>query len=105
MLFLSIELVLRKHFQGQEQPSLIAAKDKLLEDEDVLFYWSIISSNWEGEPASMLLKLILDQWITIRGHSTAKAWLETYKLDQKRSLQKSKGMRKQLLSSTSLASL
>ena len=67
MLFLSIELVLRKHFQGQEQPSLIAAKDKVVE-EDILFYWSIITSNWEQEPATTLLKLILDQWITIRGH-------------------------------------
>ena len=98
MLFVSVELVLRKHLQG-DQPSLTTVKEKAIEDEDVQFYWSVISSNWEEESATVLLEMIIDMWIKIRGHSTARAWLEQYKLNQKTSIQKSKGIRKQLISS------
>ena len=104
MLFVSVELVIRRHLQGLDQPSLSSVKSQVVEDEDVQFYWSIISVNWEDETATTLLNMIIDMWIKIRGHSTAKAWLESYKLTQKKFLQKSKGIRKQLISSKCPAS-
>ena len=104
MLFVSIELVLRRHLLGLDQPSLTTAKEKVVEDEDVKSYWSNISINWTDEVATQLLNMMIDTWINIRGHSTAKAWLESYKLSQKKSVQKSKGIRKQLISSASSAS-
>ena len=61
-------------------------KDKIVEEDNVQFYWSIISVNWEDETATTLLNMIVDMWMKIRGHSTAKAWLESYK----RSLSKSR---------------
>ena len=83
---------------------MTTVKEKVVSDEDVLFYWSIISSDWEDEVATVLLEMLIDTWINIRGHSTAKAWLEEYKLNKKKPVQKSKGIRKQLISSTTSAS-
>ena len=104
LFFVSIELALRNYLQGPDQPSLTMAKDKVIKDEGVQSSWSTIAVNWEDESATLLLNLIVDTWIKIRGHSTARAWLESYKLQQKKSVQKSKGIRKQLISSTSSAS-
>ena len=65
--------------------------------------WSMISSNWEDEVAEALLQMIIDEYIKIHGHSTASAWLEQYKRDSKKQVQKSKGVRKQLISKSTLA--
>ena len=78
---------------GLDQLSLTTAKDKVIKDE--VF-------NLAGQPLQLtgrmrlplLLNLIVNTWIKIRGHSTARVWLESYKLQQK----------KQLISSTSSAS-
>ena len=101
MLFVSIELVFRQQLQGSDEISFNAVMEKAVEDEDVDFYWSIISADWEPETAAILLKMIIEMWLKIRGHSTARAWLELYKQTQKKSVQKSKGIRKQLVTSTS----
>ena len=47
MLFVSVELVLQTHLQG-DQPSLTIVKEKAVEGDDVQFYWSVISSNMGG---------------------------------------------------------
>ena len=60
-----------------------------------------MSSNWEEEETtSVFLDMLVDHWINIRGHSTASAWFEQYK-KEKKSAQKSKGVRKELLLSSS----
>ena len=104
LLFTSIELVLRHYLEGQNQPSLTMVKDKIIEDEGIQSCWSTIAVDWEDETATLLLNMIVDTWIKIRGHSTARAWLESYKLQQKKSVQKSKGIRKQLISSSASSS-
>lgn len=76
-------------------------KAKIIEDEGVQSSWSTIAVDWEEGTATLLLNMIVDTWVKIRGHSTARVWLESYKLQQKKSVQKSKGIRKQLISSTS----
>ena len=72
-------------------------RSKILKNEDVLFYWSLISADWEDGESKALLMMIIDMWITIRGFSFASAWIEKYKLANKKSVQKSKGVRKQLI--------
>ena len=62
----------------------------------MLFYWSIISVNWEEETAEVLLCMIVEHWITLRGVSTASALIEKYKQQSKKNVQKSKGVRKRL---------
>lgn len=102
MLFVSMELELRKHLSVSES---LGVKEKATEsiskDEDVLFYWSLVSVNWEEEDAKTLLCMIIEHWITIQGFSNASAFMEKYKQAHKKGVQKSKGVRKQLLSSIS----
>ena len=96
-LFASIELALRNYL-GQEHrasTSLASMKDRVITEAGVQSRWSTIAADWEDDTATLLLNMIVDTWITIRGHSTARAWLESYKLQQK-----SNGIRKQLSSST-----
>ena len=50
---------------------------KLMEDEDIMFYWSLVSVDCDG--STELLRDILTLWITIRGCSIAGCWMEQYK--------------------------
>lgn len=53
--------------------------DKLLSDEMVLSYCSVVSMNWCDEDSKTLLRLIAEKWMTIGGYSSASAFVEQYK--------------------------
>ena len=69
----------------------------VVQNDDVLFHWSIIAANWIEEDVKVLLKLITQEWITLRGHSFVSSFMETFKREKKKTLQKSKGTRKNLI--------
>ena len=73
----------------------------ILSDEDVLFHWSMLAVNWDEEEAHALLSMIADQWITVRGFSFTSAWMEKFKQASKKSIQKSKGVHKHLVPTSS----
>ena len=75
--------------------------DNILKNEDVLFYWSMLSADWSEGNAEVLIHIVIELWITIRGFSYVSAWMEKYKASQKKTVQKSKGVRKQLISKPS----
>lgn len=77
--------------------SILGAKAKIIDNEHVQCHWSMVSANWEKDMASLLLEILIDDYIKIRGHSTASAWLEKYKRNSKKSVQESKGVLKQLI--------
>lgn len=63
-------------------------------DEDIRFYWTLLSVDITDETkATTLLSEMIGLWVTIRGFSIAKAWLEKY-LPKK--IGKTKGLRKDL---------
>lgn len=64
-------------------------------NDDILFYWSMLTATWEENVAYKILTMIVDLWITIRGFSLASAWVEEFKAHNKKTLQKSN--RKRLL--------
>ena len=47
--------------------------------EDVLFFWTILSVEQEEEEEQALLSLVIELWITIRGFSFTRSFLEMYK--------------------------
>ena len=98
--FVSMELEVRQ-FLDRHTSQLIKMKEELckiiLNDEDVLFYWAIVSAGWDIEGSNVLLAEIIEHYVTVRGFSFASGWMEKYKQAHKRSIQKSKGVRKQLL--------
>ena len=79
-------------------PSLKSTlQDAVKINEDVLFYWAIISGNWGVEESKALFSMVVELWITIRGFGFTSSWMEQYKLRNKKSVQKSKGLRKTLI--------
>ena len=106
MLFVSMELELRRHLHDDNVSDSSGVKERALEcvmsNAEVQLYWSTISANWEEEEASgELLKSIVEHWVTIRGFSFTSAFMEKYKLTHMKTLQKSKGLRKTLVSKKS----
>ena len=67
-----------------------------MEDEDVAFFWSLLSADWGEDDSKALLELFVDMFLTIRGFLFASAWMEKYKAASAKTLQKSKGLRKTL---------
>ena len=104
--FQSMELVVRQ-FLSEDSAQLrrfkVELQEKITSDDDVLFFWEIVSTGWEVEESQALLKLIAEHYITIRGFSFVSGLLEKYKQAHKRSIQKSKGVRKQLVPVTTTA--
>ena len=80
----------RKAEEGYKQ-SII---DSIVSSEDVLFYWSIEACNWEEEESVALLGLVANLYVTIRGFAFVSSCMELYKQEQKKTTQKSKGIRK-----------
>ena len=67
-----------------------------MSNEDVLFFWNMVSSTIQEEVADEVLKRIVELYVTIRGFSFAKSYLEIYKQKNKKRLQKSKSLRKKV---------
>ena len=103
--FASAEIELRKYLhRHSSEPNcmnVLRAKETIMDSDEVLFYWSMISANWDEKVASVLLDILVDSYLNVRGHSTASAWLEMYKKESKKLVQKSKGVRKQLIATSS----
>ena len=56
----------------------------------------IISSSWDSDCSSELLDKTVKLWVTLRGFSLCGAWMEAYKVANKKATQKAKAMRKGL---------
>ena len=73
--------------------------DVVIADEEVQFQWCIVSTDMSEEVASELLRRIVSMWVTIRGHSFSKCYMEMYKQQEKKITGRSKGLRKELFTS------
>ena len=105
MLFHEIELLVRKVFNKEIIHSQVTEltcnlKEKVIEsalaDENVQFHWCLITTDIEDDKATILLKMIMELFVTIRGFSFAKSFMELYKQSTKKSTQKSKALRKKI---------
>ena len=75
-----MELELRSHFQVLQQGDFIdQATSAIKSNEDVLFFGSMLSAEWDETFATNLFDRIIHLWITIRGFSYASAWIERHK--------------------------
>ena len=99
-----MEILVRKIFHKDNIQNITPeTKNKLLNsilhDEDVTFTWYNLMEEVEVHEADTLLNMVVDLYITIRGHWFAKTCVEKYKQDNKESIQKSKSLRKTVESS------
>ena len=71
----------------------------IISNEDVLFYWIIATADFEIEDEEihdMLLNMIVELYVTMRGFSYASMWMEKFKKSFKKSTQRSKSLRRDL---------
>ena len=96
-LFTEIEVRVRKHLYvafnrlTTEENLRDAIIDSVASDEDVQFYWTILSVDIENEEkATLVLKQIIGLWLTVRGFSIAGKWMDQYLQISKQSTSKNK---------------
>ena len=104
MMFHQLELVVRRVFNKEKTLTEMSCnlRDKVKEsiqtDENIQFYWCMLTTDIEDDKASILLSKIVDLFITIRGFSFTRSFMELYKQSMKKSTQKSKALRKTIYS-------
>ena len=98
MVFLTMELEIRKSLA--DITTITNFKDKATANilsKDLQQCWSNVSQDWKKETDSeVLLQLIVEQYITVRGFSAVGAFIEKYKQGHQRTVQKKKALRKSL---------
>jgi len=104
--FLAVEEAVRSALQKLAHPvppSKLDMIQKITDDEDVEYYWSIVAANFEfddREIHEVLLNKIAELYVTVRGFSYANGWLEKYKQRTKESTQKRKSLCREVHDST-----
>ena len=98
-----IELEVRKYFVKDSICKLMAgSKEKIvcaiLLNEFVQFQCCMLSLDLQDDDAQDLLKMIADLWVTIRGFSFVKSWLESYKQAKGKGTAQSRSLRAKLQS-------
>ena len=79
--FHSIEFQVRKHLELIMQTQVLTSEaivDEVLNDIDVQFHWSALSGDIDEKASQMLLKEIVQLWLSIRGFSEVGAFMEQY---------------------------
>lgn len=78
--FLDMEMRVRKLHPCLMKPAddTMPTKEDVMQSllsDDVLFSWTIVTSEFDDEDlSSELLYFIINLWLTVRGHSAAGAW-------------------------------
>lgn len=101
MFFCAIEEELRRHLNVSAIKELSCGlkdqiKTAIVSSDDVGFYWRMLCTEAEEEEKEALLPMIADLWITIRGFSFARSWLEMFKQSSKKRTQRARALRKEL---------
>lgn len=96
--FYTMEMEIRNNIISTENET--SAFEGLLaiicEDVDVVFFWSVCTQELSEEERIELLKIVASQYITVRGYSFARSILEKFKQRSQKTVQKSKGLRKEI---------
>ncbi len=104
MLFAIMEEQIRRYFTTRAITQLRGdTKDQihsaLMNDDDILFQWSLLTAMVDDSVASKLLSKITQLYISVRGFAFVKSCVEMYKQNTKQTLQRKKSLRRELYSS------
>ncbi len=102
MLFERMELIVRSMFNTDMVRTMTEGIKKelhetIITDEDIAFHWCMLTVEVEDAEGTVLLGMIADLFITIRGFSFSKSLMEMYKQKTKKCTQKAKSLRRKLL--------
>ncbi len=99
-LFVIMEEQLRQQLTSHEDNLSTEKKTELVEallkNEDLLFQWCFCATFLAQDTATVLLKQVVELYITVRGFAFASSCLEMYKQASKKTLSKKKALRSEL---------
>jgi hypothetical protein len=58
--------------------------------------WKMVSAEWEPQESQIIFNMVVELWVTMRGFSFASAWMEKWKAEKSKTVQKSQALRKNL---------
>ena len=99
MVFRQMELEVRKHLKSDI--TCIPKKtvvQSICKNEDIQFHWSILMVESEEDVAELLLMLLAEKFVTLRGFAFTSTWMEQFKQATKKTVQRSKALRRQVTS-------
>ena len=101
-IFRSMEVVIRAKLTcSTASKQVVGSRQELeqviLSDEDFLFNWCVFAGSTDDSIANPVLKLLVKLYVTVRGFAFADSCLELYKQSKRTGTQKSKGIRKGLV--------
>ena len=99
--FLELEVSIYPMLKKSLSPGGVALSKKevmfiVLHDEDVLFLWSMLSVDLNEEEGNVVLRDLIELWVTLRGYSIASRLLEEYKEATRGATKGKAPLRKQL---------
>ena len=99
--FYSLEMEVRAHLNTSNAElmsgsSISTLKDILCKDLDVVYNWGTCHQLLPEKEGRELMNIIVSKFTNLRGHSFASSYMEMYKQTTKKTVQKSKGLRKKL---------
>jgi len=98
--FRAVEDVSRRDLKKLARPvpiSKLQMIKNITDDEDVQFYWVIVSADFEIDDQEIhdaLLEKITELYVNVRGFSYASGWIEKHKQRTKQATQRSKSLRR-----------
>ena len=101
MLMCSLEVLVKHHIDVNVHPDKEVLKLTLLTSKDVEGYMDDLGVNWREEDRKLILSMLVDHYITVRGFAYCSTFMEKYKTSSHKKVQKSKGIRKTVMGSTS----
>ena len=101
MLFQAMEEEVWEHFQMAKVSAMsegcrATVVKSVTENEDVAFYWCMLTTEITSNDADVLIHMLVELRVTIRGFSFTSGWVELYKEFNKKNLQHSKSLRKEI---------
>ena len=96
-MFHAVEMELRHHLtianvQDMDQKFKDRVVSSIIADVDVQYYMECATEDLDEDERKELLLRIVNSYITVHGFSFTKSWLEMYKWDENKKLQKSKSL-------------
>ena len=58
-------------------------------NDEVLFHWCLLTAESKEAHAETVLDMLVSMWITVRGSAFASGFVEMYKQEEKKGLQRS----------------
>ena len=100
-LFAIAEEEIRRYFTTRKPSQLQESNKKEIimhpfNHGDILFQWCLLTASTQDSAASLLLRKLIELYVTVRGYAFVTSCVEMFKQETNQSLQRKKALRKQI---------